>query len=79
MSDWTPALWWYALSTVCVFVVFALLASEVRESVWDDEDEDEARCLARLAFAAPFWPLLLAFVVVRGLIRLARLALGGAR
>jgi hypothetical protein len=77
MSDWTPALWGYALFTVCAFVVFALWAVEVRESVWGDEDE--ARRLARLAFAAPLWPLLLAFVVVRGLVRLARLALGGAR
>lgn len=76
MSDWTPALWGYALFTVCVFVLFALWASEVRESVWDDEDEAEARRLARLAFAAPFWPLLLAFAVVRGLVRLARLARG---
>jgi hypothetical protein len=76
VSDWTPALWGYALFTVCVFVLLALWASEVRE-MWGDEDE--ARRLARLAFAAPFWPLLLAFVVVYELIRLARLALGGAR
>lgn len=78
MSDWMKAvLLLYAPFTVCAFVLCALWASEVRESVWGDEDE--ARRLARLAFAAPFWPLLLAFVVVRGLIRLARLALGGAR
>lgn len=77
MSDWTKVvLLLYALFTVCVFVVFALWASEVRE-MWGYEDE--ARRLARMAFAAPFWPFMLVFVVVRGLIRLARLAFGGAR
>lgn len=70
MSDLGWAITAYGFSVVVAFVWFIAGVLEAR----DRGDRPEARRRARLAFAAPGWPLFLVIVAARGLVWLVRLA-----
>ena len=63
----------YGLPTLAVFLINAGAAYELRDGI-QDWTVAERNHSARLALAAPLWPLTLLVISVRGFVRLVRWA-----